>query len=96
MAFIGYERASAPATEVHNAGHLTIPPATQRAQLQATGANVRYTMDGSATPATDRGMLLVANAVPEWFEREDLANIRFIGAAVGAFLNLHWYGSRLP
>lgn len=95
MAYLSYEHAAAPIA-VHNAGHLTIPPATLRVQLQATGNNIRYTMDGVAVPTIAVGMLLVANAVPEWFEREDLANIRFIGVAAGAFLELHYYGSRLP
>ena len=95
MAFLAYERAPAPIAMVHNAAFLTIPPLTDRVQLQATGANIRYTMTANV-PNAVTGMLLVANAPPEWFEREDLANIQFIGVAAGAFLNLHYYGTLLP
>jgi len=95
MAYLSYERAPAPIV-VHNAGHLTLPAGISRVQLQANGNNIRYTMDGVAVPTIAVGMLLVVNAVPEWFEVEDLLNIQFIGVAAGAFLDLHYYGTRLP
>jgi len=96
MAYLSYERAPAAPPVVYVAGNLTIPPNTHRVQLQAAGINIRYTMDGVAVPTIAVGMLLVANAAPEWFEVEDLLNIQFIGVAAGALLDLHYYGTRLP
>jgi hypothetical protein len=92
--FIGYEQiATGPVLGTF--ADLTIPPNTVRAYIQAETANVRYTMDGDGVnPTVITGMLLLQGLAPEWFEREDLARIRFIGDGGGVGrLNIHYYGT---
>lgn len=45
-----------------SAGPLTVPVGTERAWLQCSGGNVRYTLDGSTTPTASVGMIIVNGA----------------------------------
>lgn len=81
--FLGYQAIAAPDGVEQTAAALVIPPATQRAWVQASANNIRFTLDGSpASPL--HGMTLLTTQHPIWVEQEDLANIRFISAVVGA------------
>ena len=95
MPYIGYQRVAAIPGGVRTAADLTIPEATARVHLQADIGNIRYTMSGAPPPPTALiGFLLVADEPPQWFEREDLANIQFISVAGVAGLSLHYYAGR--
>ena len=62
--------------------------------MQATGNDIRYTMDGVTDPTMNIGMVLQNGLAPEWFEREDLDNIRLVpGGAGTATLEVHYYRS---
>lgn len=93
--FVGYQQVTFGAVVQTAAANLNIPPTTIRAQLQADTADMRYTMDGNAIrPTPVEGMLLLNGLAPEWFEIEDLNNLRFMGdgGAVGQ-LNVHYWGT---
>lgn len=45
-----------------SAAPLTVPNGTERAWLQCSGGNVRYTLDGSTTPTASVGMIIVNGA----------------------------------
>jgi len=93
--FIGYQAIAVPAGAEQTAAALTIPPATQRAWLQASSNNIRFTLNGSpASPL--HGMTLLVAQHPIWVEREDLANIRFCSAnaAAGAQLDIQYWTTR--
>jgi len=94
--FIGYQRVAAVPGGPLTAAALTIPQAVARVQLQADTGNIRYTLSGAPpAPTALVGMLLVADALPIWVEREDLANIQFISVAGVVGLSLHYYGTTL-
>ena len=93
--YLNYEQIPV-AGVVLTAAALTIPEGTLRVQLQATGNNIRYTLDGVINPAVAFGMLLIVGHDPIWVEREDLANIHFISGAVGAaLLDVNYYTTRM-
>lgn len=79
---IAYQAIAAGVVE-QTAAALTIPSATQRAQLQASAQNIRYRLDDGPTDAVT-GMTLIVGNDPVWVEREDLDRIRFISANVAA------------
>lgn len=92
--YLGYQQVMA-SIAVQTVAALTIPARSTWVELQATTNGVRYTMDGVTDPTTATGMLLVNGSDPLFFQREDLARIRFCrdGAADGA-LNLHYGAGR--
>ena len=89
--FLAYQAINAGVVE-QTVAALTIPQGTQRAQLQASVQNIRFTLDGSPTDPV-HGMVLLVGNDPVWVEREDLANIRFISAnaAAPAQLDIQYY-----
>ena len=90
--FIGYQAVAAPAGVEQTVVALVIPQATQRAWVQASANNIRFTLNG--VPAgLFHGMTLLVTQHPIWIEREDLVNIRFI-AAVNAQLDISYYTTR--
>ena len=90
--FIGYQAVAAPAGVEQTVAALVIPQATQRAWIQASANNIRFTLDG--TPAgVFHNMTLLVTQHPIWIEREDLANIRFIAAA-NAQLDISYFTTR--
>jgi len=93
--FIGSQAIAVPAGVEQTAAALNVPPATQRAWVQASVNNIRFSLDGSATSPLHGLTLLVAQH-PVWIEREDLANIRFISAnaGAGAQFDIHYFTTR--
>jgi len=81
--FIGHQSIPAPAGIEQTVAILAIPQGAQRAWIQASGNNIRFTLDGSATSPL-HGFTLLITQHPIWIERDDLANIRFISANAGA------------
>ena len=94
MPFLGYEQIEATAV-VQTSSVLTVPQGTTHAELQASGQNVRYIMDGAQNPSVGVGMLLLTTDGPKNFEIGDIHNIRFVrGAGTNGYLNIHYYGGR--
>ncbi len=95
MAYISHESVIA-AVGVKTVAALTIPANATHAELQATVANVNYTMDGTSAPtATTVGMVLLAAEQPKLFLVEDLRNIIFIrGSGADGNLNIHYIAGR--
>ena len=93
--FIGSQSIAAPAGVEQTAAVLNIPPATQRAWVQASANNIRFSLDGSATSPL-HGLTLLVTQHPVWIEREDLARIRFISAnvAAGAQFDIQYFTTR--
>lgn len=93
--FIGYQAIAAPAGVEQLAAVLVVPPATQRAWVQASANNIRFTLNGAPTSPL-HGMTLLVAQHPIWIEREDLTNIRFISAnaAAGAQLDIMYFTTR--
>jgi len=93
--FIGYQAIAAPAGVEQTVAALAIPQATQRAWIQASANNIRFTLSG-APAGLFHGMTLLVAQHPVWIEREDLANIRFISAnaGAGAQLDVHYWTTR--
>ena len=93
--FIGYQAIAAPVGIEQMAAVLVVPPATQRAWVQASANNIRFTLSGAPT-GLFQGMTLLVAQHPIWIEREDLANIRFISAnaAAGAQLDIMYFTTR--
>jgi hypothetical protein len=50
-------------TTISTATVLTLPSGANGLLMQATGQNIRYTLDGS-TPTASKGFVLVSNAAP--------------------------------
>ena len=93
--FIGYQAIAAPAGVERTAAVLVIPPNTQRAWVQASANNIRFTLNGAPTSPL-HGMTLLVAQHPIWVEREDLGNIRFTSAnaAAGAQLDIMYFTTR--
>jgi len=95
MAFLSYEVIPSGAV-VDTVASLVVPANATHVMLQATGNDIRYTMDGVlAYPTTTSGMVLIDGQPPEQFLIEDLLNIRFIQdiAGVGS-LHQHYFAGR--
>ena len=94
MSYLSYEQV-AVSNVVLTAAALTIPAAATHVELQASGNNIGYTMDGATDPtdgANGSGMILLTTAEPKLFLVEDLRNIRFVRHAAGdGNLNVHYY-----
>jgi len=94
MAYLSFEQVTATSS-VKDSSDLTIPVKATHAELQASGNNVAYTMDGSTDPTVSSGMTLVTTNAPKLFLIEDIRNIRFIrfGGSDGN-LNIHYLAGR--
>jgi len=86
MAILGYEQVSLTTSAVEQ---LEVPEGTNHAYIQATGANVRFTLDGQ-DPTTSYGMILVDGAAPLLLR--DLVNLKAIAASGTPKLNVHYHG----
>jgi hypothetical protein len=94
MAFLSFEQVASDGT-VKTVTSLTVPANATLAMLQASGNDVRYTMDGATNPTNASGMILQNGLTPEQFLIEDVNNIRFTQDAAGAgFVNIHYLAGR--
>lgn len=72
---------------------LTLPTDTRGALVQASGGVLHWTNDGTApTSAAGGGMVIAADAEPQWFAANDLELLKFIAAAANTYLLVSFYG----
>ena len=91
MPYNGYEQEAISNTAKDISDLSPVATATH-VELQAETNHIRYTMDGSTTPTTTSGMLLLTTDPPKVFLMEDFRNIKFIrDAASDAVLNVHYF-----
>lgn len=69
---------------------LTIPTGALQAQVCAETQSVRYTWDGTTTPTTTVGSLLLANQCVQFSGATLLSNLRFIQTASAATLDVQY------
>lgn len=69
---------------------LEVPDGTRFADLQATGNNIRYTLDGQ-NPTTSFGMLML-NGAPPIRLASNLLNFKAIAASGSPRLNVQFHG----
>ncbi len=72
---------------------LTLPDGTKGGLLQATGGALHWTNDGE-DPESDAGggMVLAADAEPQWFTARDLATLKIVAAGADTHLLVSFYG----
>lgn len=63
-------------------------------ELQATAANISYTMDNVTDPTATKGMVLLTTEPPKLFINDDLKRIRFISVSGSPMLNIHFLAGR--
>ena len=93
--YLSYEQVDAATVKTVSA--LTIPAEATHAELQASGGDISYTMDGETdNPGSGRGMIMHSDADPKLFLIEDVRNIRFVrgNGVADANLNIHYVGGR--
>jgi len=94
MSYLSFEQVVADSS-IDSVTELTVPSNATHAELQASGQNVSYTMDGSTDPAQTAGMFLLTTEHPKLFLIEDVKNIRYTRAAGSdGALNLHYFAGR--
>lgn len=72
---------------------LSPPLGATGALIQATGGNINWRDDGTPpTNAAGGGMVLAANAEPQWYGVADLAALKFIAVGTTTFLLVSFYG----
>lgn len=70
-----------------------IPSGSTWVLLQAETQNIRWTDDGSTTPTSTVGMILLTTTGPYLYSiGSKLTNLKFIEAAASAKLNITFYG----
>ena len=89
--YVGSEQVNAD-NAVRDITALTPVAEATHAELQASMADVAYTMDNATNPSETSGMVFLVTEAPKLFLMEDLRRIRFIrfGNANGR-LNVHYY-----
>jgi hypothetical protein len=102
--YIGFEQKTV-SNVVLTASDFTIPSNATFVVVQATGEDVRYTMDGSTDPTATLGMIWhaehagppagTAADAPEFYSIDDFQNVRMIrGGGSDGVLNLHYGAGR--
>lgn len=83
-------------SKVDTASDLTIPAKATHAEIVVDTANVRYTMDNSTNPNTERGSIFKTTDPPKEFLIDDIKRIRYTQAVAGstARMNIHYFGGR--
>lgn len=72
---------------------LSPPAGAVGALIQATGGNINWRDDGVAPASTaGGGVVLVADAEPQWFLQADLAALQFIAVGSATLLLVSYYG----
>lgn len=93
MSYLSFEQVAAT-NAVKTVSDLTIPGKSTSVELQSSGQNVSYTMDGTE-PTQTVGMFLLITEPPKTFLIEDIQNIKFTRAAGSdGSLNLHYFAGR--
>ncbi len=91
--YLSFEQVAVTAT-AKGLAELTVPVDATGAELQASTAAIRYTMDGVITATATVGMLLLTTDAPKYFNIEDVRNISFIRDAGAAELDVHYVAGR--
>lgn len=92
--YLGFEQVAAT-NAVKTVSDLTIPASVTMAELQASGQDVRYTMDNTTNPTQTSGMVLLTTSEPKLFLVQDIRRIQFIrGAGIDGNLNIHYAAGR--
>lgn len=92
--YLSFQQVTATAS-VKTVANLTVPPAATHAELQASGQDVRYTMDDATDPTQTSGMVLATTHEPKTFLIEDVRRVRFVrGAGSDGALNVHFLAGR--
>lgn len=96
MVYLGYEQVAATASVKTKADFgAAIPAKATHAELQASAAGVRYTMDNATDPTTAAGMVLLVGTSPKLFLIEDVHRIRFCrSGGVDGVLHIHYLAGR--
>jgi len=90
--YLSFEQIAA--ATVKTAADLTIPAEATHAEVCASANDIMYTMDNATNPTTTMGMILSVFSGIDTFNIEDIKRIRFIQAASGAKLNIHYFAGR--
>lgn len=88
---IGFVSSALTTTDIDT---LDIPEGAQGALVQVTGGNANWTGDDTTAPtnAAGGGMVLLADAEPQWFAAADLPGLQFIAVGSSTFLLVSYYG----
>lgn len=79
---------------VSTVSSFTVPVDTAFVAIQASGAEIRFTCDGSL-PTTTNGIRLIVGKKPRILLGTDFQNIRYTrGSGTDGVLHAHFYGGR--